>query len=92
MDKRTRDRKRKQSAIERVRIAVQSFEREMSRNNALTYYEPDLDDLEALARMFENLTKSMRRINDRALAAKKSTWEVDADGEMWVRVDAENCH
>lgn len=84
MDKKLRDRKRKQSAIERVRAATQGFEREMNRCEQMRWYEPDLDDLEVLARYFEGCVKAMKHLNDKALKQKQMNWRVSEDGETWV--------
>lgn len=79
MDKKLRDRKRKQAAIERVKDATQAFEREMNRCEQMKWYEPDLDDLEVLARYFEGCTKAMRHLNDKALKMKGKEWQKEED-------------
>ena len=84
MDRKLRDRKRKQTAVERVRSSVQAFEREMHRSERLKAYEPDLDDLEALARYFEGAVKCMKRLNDKAVQKKGQEWEVSTDGTTWI--------
>lgn len=90
MDKKLRDRKRKQSAIERVRKASHDFEREMQRIEQVKGYEPDLDDLEALARYFEGCVKTMRRLSDKAIKEKGHMWEVQ-DGEESAEMDTQYC-
>jgi hypothetical protein len=66
VEREARDRKRKQKAIERVRVASQKFETEFNRSMKQKGYSPDLDDLEALARYFEGAAKCMKKLNDKA--------------------------
>ncbi len=79
MERKERDRKRKQQAIERVRNASQLFENEMKKAEKFKSYEPDLDDLEAMARTFETLAKSMKKMNSKALKLKGYMWREEDD-------------
>ena len=75
MNKEDRDRKRRQRAIERVRVASQDFENELNKADKVKGYTPDLDDLEKLAQCFENLTKCMKGLNKKADKARKDFYE-----------------
>ena len=85
-----RDRKRKQSAIERVRHAAEEFDREMKRSERMKGYEPDLDDLEVLARYFEGVAKAMKHLNDKSTKKQKIEWGVSDDGQTWTCMEQEH--
>lgn len=87
MDRKQRDRKRKQQAIERVRTATQGFEKEIRRSEQVKGYEPDLDDLEALSRYFEGVVKCMKKLNDKAIKKKGHMWEESEDETSWIRME-----
>ena len=71
LNKEDRDKKRRQRAIERIRIACQEYEAEINKAEKAKGYIPDLDDLEKLVKCFENLTKCIRGLNRKADRARK---------------------
>lgn len=79
MNKEDRDKKRRQKAIERVKVATQDFETEMNKAEKHKDYYPDLDDLEKLAKCFENIVKCMKGLNKKADKARKEFYE-DKEG------------
>lgn len=79
MNKEDRDKKRRQRAIERVKVASQDFENELNKAEKIKGYTPDLDDLEKLAQCFENMTKCMKGLNRKADKARRDFYNEDKE-------------
>ena len=75
MNKEDRDYKRRQKALGRVRSAAQLFENEINKAERFKGYDPDLEDLEDLARYFEGCAKCIKKINTKALRCKKISYK-----------------